>query len=126
MIPREIHAYACLKECICPYLERVKCRTHGGGASRGNKIGPEALRPQENKCGSMAVLLSIGVFGFGKGCKMIRWAVIFLIIGLVAGLLGFTGIAGAAVGIAKILFFVGIALFVIMLVLGYTVLKRIE
>ena len=74
----------------------------------------------------MAVLLSIGVFGFGKGCKMIRWAVIFLIIGLVAGLLGFTGIAGAAVGIAKILFFVGIALFVIMLVLGYTVLKRIE
>lgn len=57
---------------------------------------------------------------------MIRWAVIFLIIGLVAGLLGFTGIAGAAVGIAKILFFVGIALFVIMLALGYTVLKRIE
>jgi uncharacterized membrane protein YtjA (UPF0391 family) len=61
-----------------------------------------------------------------KGLKMIRWAVIFLIIGLVAGLLGFTGIAGAAVGIAKILFFVGIALFVIMLLLGYTVLKRID
>jgi uncharacterized membrane protein YtjA (UPF0391 family) len=57
---------------------------------------------------------------------MIRWAVIFLIIGLVAGLLGFTGIAGAAVGIAKILFFVAIAIFLIMVVLGYTVLKRIE
>jgi uncharacterized membrane protein YtjA (UPF0391 family) len=126
MIPHEIHAYACFKRCICPYLGRVKCRTHNGGVSRGNKIGFEALRSQENKCGSMAVPLSIAVFGFGKGCKMIRWAVIFLIIGLVAGLLGFTGIAGAAVGIAKILFFVGIALFVIMLALGYTVLKRIE
>jgi uncharacterized membrane protein YtjA (UPF0391 family) len=94
--------------------------------SRGNKIGPQALRPQENGRGPTAVPLLIGVFTLGKGWKMIRWAVIFLIIGLVAGLLGFTGIAGAAVGIAKILFFVGIALFVIMLALGYTVLKRIE
>jgi uncharacterized membrane protein YtjA (UPF0391 family) len=57
---------------------------------------------------------------------MIRWAVIFLIIGLVAGFLGFTGIAGASVGIAKILFFVAIALFVIMLALGYTVFKKVE
>ena len=55
---------------------------------------------------------------------MIRWAIIFLVVGLIAGLLGFTGIAGAAIGIAKVLFFVAIALFVIMLVLGYTVFKR--
>ena len=33
---------------------------------------------------------------------MLRWAVIFLIIGLVAGILGFTGIAGASFAIAKI------------------------
>jgi uncharacterized membrane protein YtjA (UPF0391 family) len=57
---------------------------------------------------------------------MIRWAVIFLIIALVAGFLGFTGIAGASVGIAKILFFVAIALFVIMLAIGYTVFKKVE
>ena len=37
---------------------------------------------------------------------MLGWAVTFLVIALVAGLLGFTGIAGAAAGIAKILFFV--------------------
>ena len=33
---------------------------------------------------------------------MLRWAVIFLVIGLVAGLLGFTGIAGTSVAIAYI------------------------
>jgi len=37
---------------------------------------------------------------------------------LVAGVLGFNGIAGAATGIAEILFFVILALFVIMLVMG--------
>lgn len=54
---------------------------------------------------------------------MLRWALVFLIIGLVAAALGFTGVAGAAVGIAKLLFFLFIAMFVIFLVLGLTVFK---
>lgn len=37
---------------------------------------------------------------------MLRWVMIFLIMALIAGALGFTGIAGAAVGIAKIIFFI--------------------
>jgi uncharacterized membrane protein YtjA (UPF0391 family) len=49
---------------------------------------------------------------------MIKWALIFLVLGLVAGALGFGGIGGAFIGIAKFLFFVAIALFVIFLVLG--------
>ncbi|MGE0776650.1 MAG: DUF1328 domain-containing protein [Sphingomonadaceae bacterium] len=49
---------------------------------------------------------------------MIKWAVIFLVLGLIAGALGFGGVGGAFIGIAKFLFFVGIALFVIFLVLG--------
>ncbi len=55
---------------------------------------------------------------------MIRWALIFLVVGLIAGALGFSGIACASIGIAKIIFFVGLALFVLMLVLGYTVFKK--
>jgi len=55
---------------------------------------------------------------------MIKWAFLFLVIGLIAGLLGFTGIAGASIGIAKLLFFIAIAIFVVMLVLGYTVFKK--
>ena len=37
---------------------------------------------------------------------MLRWAVIFFVIALIAAFLGFGGIAGDAAGIAKILFFV--------------------
>lgn len=49
---------------------------------------------------------------------MLRWALIFLVLGAVLGALGFGGIGGAFVGIAKFLFFVAIALFVLLLVLG--------
>jgi uncharacterized membrane protein YtjA (UPF0391 family) len=35
---------------------------------------------------------------------MLRWSLTFLILALVAGLLGFTSIAGASMGIAKVLF----------------------
>ena len=49
---------------------------------------------------------------------MIRLAITCLVIGLIAALLGFGGIAGTFIGVAKLLFFVGIALFAIFLVLG--------
>jgi uncharacterized membrane protein YtjA (UPF0391 family) len=49
---------------------------------------------------------------------MLKLALFFLIVSLVAALFGFTGIAAAAAGIAKILFFIFIALFVILLVVG--------
>lgn len=59
-----------------------------------------------------------------EGGVVLKWALIFLVVGLVAGVLGFGGIAGASIGIAKFLFFLAIALFVIFLVLGYTVFKK--
>ena len=49
---------------------------------------------------------------------MLGWTLTFLIIALIAGLLGFTGIAGAAVGIARILFTIFLVLFLATLVLG--------
>jgi uncharacterized membrane protein YtjA (UPF0391 family) len=49
---------------------------------------------------------------------MLGWAITFLIIALVAAALGFGGVAGAATGIAKILFFVFLIAFVISLVVG--------
>ena len=47
---------------------------------------------------------------------MIGWAATFLIIALIAGLFGFGFIASASMGIAKILFFLFIVLFVVSLV----------
>ena len=56
---------------------------------------------------------------------MLRWVILFLVIGLVAGILGFGGIAGASFAIAKLLFFVFIAIFAVLLVLGLTVARRV-
>ena len=56
---------------------------------------------------------------------MLKLAVTFLVIGVVLALLGFGGVGGAFIGIAKFLFFVAIALFVIFLVLGIMAGKRI-
>jgi uncharacterized membrane protein YtjA (UPF0391 family) len=49
---------------------------------------------------------------------MLGWAVTFLIIALIAALLGFGVIAGVAIEAAKIVFFVAIVLFVISLIAG--------
>ena len=46
---------------------------------------------------------------------MLRWALIFLGVALVTAMLGFTSVAGASIGIAKILFYVFATLFVISL-----------
>jgi uncharacterized membrane protein YtjA (UPF0391 family) len=55
---------------------------------------------------------------------MLRTAFFFLLLALVAALFGFTTIAGAAAEIAKILFFIFLAVWIILLALGMTVLKR--
>ena len=57
---------------------------------------------------------------------MLKWAAIFAVIALVAGILGFGGIAGAAWGIAKLLFWVFIAIAVILFFLGLTVYKSVS
>jgi len=49
---------------------------------------------------------------------MLRWTLMFLVIALIAGVLGFGVIAGTAASIARILFFVFIVLFVIGLIMG--------
>ncbi len=50
---------------------------------------------------------------------MIGWAVTFLIIALIAAVLGFGGIAGVAIEAAKIVFFVAIVLFAISVIAGF-------
>jgi uncharacterized membrane protein YtjA (UPF0391 family) len=56
---------------------------------------------------------------------MLKLALIFLVVGLILGALGFGGIGGAFVGIAKILFFIAIALFVIFLIIALVVGKAV-
>lgn len=49
---------------------------------------------------------------------MFRWGIIFLIIALIAGALGFGALAGTAAWAAKLVFVVGIIIFVISLISG--------
>ena len=56
---------------------------------------------------------------------MLGWALTFLVIALIAALLGFGGLAGTAVGIAKIIFFVAIVLFLISAITGAVRGRRI-
>ena len=50
---------------------------------------------------------------------MLGWALTFLVVALIAGVLGFTTIAGTAIGVAKILFYVFLVLFLISLVMNF-------
>lgn len=49
---------------------------------------------------------------------MLRWALMFLVVALIAALFGFTNVAGTSMVAAKILFFVFLVLFVVSLVAG--------
>jgi uncharacterized membrane protein YtjA (UPF0391 family) len=49
---------------------------------------------------------------------VIKWAIIFFIVSVVAGFFGFTEVAAGAKGIAKILFYIALAIFLIVLIFG--------
>jgi uncharacterized membrane protein YtjA (UPF0391 family) len=49
---------------------------------------------------------------------MLKWAAIFFVMSLIAGLLGFTGIATAFAQIAQVLFFIFLVIFAVFLFLG--------
>jgi len=56
---------------------------------------------------------------------MLRWALAFFIVAIIAALFGFGGIAAASAGIAKILFFIFLIGFLITLVVGLIAGRRV-
>ena len=56
---------------------------------------------------------------------MLRWALLFAIVAIVAGLLGFTGIAAGAAVIAKTIFYIFLGLVVVFIILGITVARKL-
>jgi uncharacterized membrane protein YtjA (UPF0391 family) len=51
---------------------------------------------------------------------MLSWVVTLLIVALIAAVLGFGGIAGTAIGLAKLIFYIAVVLFLVSLVFGYS------
>jgi len=76
---------------------------------------PWRALPAETACTASAAPCSAGV---DKESLMLHYAIVFLVIALIAALFGFGGIAASAVGIAKVLFFVFIVLAVLSFVFG--------
>jgi len=59
------------------------------------------------------------------GLTMLHMALVFLVIGILAALLGFTTIAGASIAIAKFLAGLFLLLFLVFLVIGLTAARKI-
>lgn len=49
---------------------------------------------------------------------MLKWAIVFFIISVIAGFFGFTNVAAGAKGIAKVLFFIALIIFAVVLIFG--------
>ena len=56
---------------------------------------------------------------------MLQMALVFLVIGILAALLGFTTIAGASIAIAKFLAGLFLLLFLVFLVIGLTAARKV-
>lgn len=56
---------------------------------------------------------------------LLKWAAIFFVIALIAAAFGFTGIAAGAAEIAKVLFYIFLAIFLVLIVAGVVVGKKI-
>ena len=49
---------------------------------------------------------------------MLYWAVVFLVVAIIAAVFGFAGVATAAAGIGKLLFYIFLVIFVLTLIMG--------
>jgi uncharacterized membrane protein YtjA (UPF0391 family) len=54
---------------------------------------------------------------------ILRWALFFFLVSIVAGVLGFTGISAATADIARFLFYVFVVIFLVLLILGLTIFR---
>jgi len=77
-----------------------------------------AVMSESNRLESMFGRCPVKAQTWNKEIAMLNWAVIFLIIAVVAAIFGFSGIAGAAVNIAWILAVIGIVLAIAFFVMG--------
>ncbi len=57
--------------------------------------------------------------------SLLKWALIFFLISIVAAIFGFGGISAAAADVARILFFIFVVIFVVLLVLGLVLARRV-
>jgi len=55
--------------------------------------------------------------------SILKWALIFFLISIVAAVFGFTGVSAASADIARVLFYIFGVIFLILLILGFTIFR---
>lgn len=55
--------------------------------------------------------------------SILKWALVFFLVSLVAGILGFTNVQIISADIAKFLFYVFLVIFLVLLILGLTIFR---
>jgi uncharacterized membrane protein YtjA (UPF0391 family) len=101
---------------------------HGGGywPGRGHELNEAAEKLGARDLSWRALLIRVGPASGLRENKqptdtVLKLALFFLIVSIIAGLFGFTRISAATAGTAEMLFFIFIVAFVVFLVLGLVV-----
>jgi uncharacterized membrane protein YtjA (UPF0391 family) len=55
--------------------------------------------------------------------SLLKWALIFFLISVAAGVFGFIGISAATADVARVLFYIFLAICIVLLVLGITIFR---
>jgi uncharacterized membrane protein YtjA (UPF0391 family) len=57
--------------------------------------------------------------------SLLKWALIFFLISIVAAIFGFGGVAAASADIARVLFYIFVVIFLVLLILGLLAARRV-
>jgi uncharacterized membrane protein YtjA (UPF0391 family) len=76
-------------------------------AARGTQFEPEALARRFR-----------GVLQETNAMSLLKWALIMLVVSLLAALFGFTDLAAASADVARVLFYIFLVIFLVLLVMG--------
>ena len=68
-------------------------------------------------------IAAVAAMAGGMDMTILKWALIFFLVSVVAGIFGFTGISAASADVARFLFYVFVVTFLVLLILGLTIFR---
>jgi uncharacterized membrane protein YtjA (UPF0391 family) len=109
------------------------CRRERDSARQNRRRTRPAIRPGARSAFSRGTASSIGSYRVNgaaaahrlmeRTVTLLRWALIFFLVSIVAGVLGFTDISAASADVARFLFYVFVVTFLVLLILGLTIFR---
>jgi uncharacterized membrane protein YtjA (UPF0391 family) len=82
------------------------------------------LALRRRRAWNISFAASFSVATGNDAMSILRWAFIMLLVSLVAALFGFTDLSAASADVARVLFYIFVVIFLVLLVLGLTAFRR--